>query len=81
MTNQEKIKKFYRDHNIQWMLNSEDLEGLDECIRDLCLELIQTRWALENIMDGMKQHEIQEITGLPETDCQKIWDIYSTKLR
>lgn len=35
-------------------------------------------WALLSLMDGVKEHEIEEMTGLPEDDCRRIWDIYSS---
>jgi len=38
-------------------------------------------WALCLIMDGMKEHEIHETTGLPEEDCEMIWTIYRQALR
>ena len=31
-------------------------------------------WALVHIMDGIKRHELQEITGLAESDCERLWD-------
>ena len=33
-------------------------------------------WALCSIMDGMKEHEIHEVTGLPLDVCQQVWAIY-----
>ena len=37
-------------------------------------------WALCSIMDGMKEHEIHELTGLPEDACQKVWATYRQAL-
>jgi hypothetical protein len=37
-------------------------------------------WALCSIMDGIKEHEIHEITGLPEGDCEKVWSVYTQAL-
>lgn len=37
-------------------------------------------WALCSVMDGMKEHEIHEITGLPQEACEKVWAIYSQAL-
>jgi hypothetical protein len=31
-------------------------------------------------MDGMKEHEIHQITGLPDENCKKIWSIYVAAL-
>jgi hypothetical protein len=31
-------------------------------------------------MDGMKEHEIHQTTGLPDEDCKKIWLIYVSAL-
>lgn len=33
-------------------------------------------WALCSIMDGMKEHEIHEITGFPQETCEAIWSVY-----
>ena len=38
------------------------------------------KWALCSLMDGMKEHEIHQITGLPNEDCKKIWSIYVSAL-
>jgi len=32
-------------------------------------------------MDGIKEHEIHQMTGLPDEDCKKIWLIYVATLR
>lgn len=37
--------------------------------------------SLTSMMDGMKEHEIQEITGLPEESCKKIWNTYVQALQ
>jgi hypothetical protein len=38
------------------------------------------KWALCSLMDGMKEHEIHQTTGLPDEDCKKIWLIYVSAL-
>jgi hypothetical protein len=38
-------------------------------------------WALCSIMDGMKEHEIHEITGLPPDTCEAIWSVYRQALQ
>ena len=38
-------------------------------------------WALCSIMDGMKEHEIHEITGLPQYACDTIWAVYCQALK
>lgn len=37
-------------------------------------------WALCSIVDGMKEHEISEITGLPREDCERLWSVYTQAL-
>jgi hypothetical protein len=37
-------------------------------------------WALCSIMNGMKEHEIHEITGLPPEDCERLWSVYTQAL-
>jgi hypothetical protein len=37
-------------------------------------------WALCSLMDGMRPHEIREMTGLPDEDCEKIWSVYEETL-
>jgi hypothetical protein len=38
-------------------------------------------WALCSMMDGIKEHEIREITGLPQDDCEALWSIYTKALQ
>lgn len=38
-------------------------------------------WALCSLMDGMKEHEIQEITGLPQDACEALWSVYTRALQ
>ena len=33
-------------------------------------------WALTTLMDGVKQHDIHEMTGLDVADIGRIWRIY-----
>lgn len=33
-------------------------------------------WALCSMMNGVKEHEIHEITGLPQDACKAIWSVY-----
>lgn len=38
-------------------------------------------WALIALMDGVKQHELQNMTGLPEVVCDRIWNAYVSALK
>lgn len=38
-------------------------------------------WALCSMMDGVKEHEIHEITGLPQDACKAIWSVYTQSLQ
>jgi hypothetical protein len=38
-------------------------------------------WALCSMMDGAKEHEIHEITGLPQDACKAIWSVYRQALQ
>jgi hypothetical protein len=38
-------------------------------------------WALCSLMDGMKEHEIHEITGLPQDHCEALWSVYTKALQ
>ncbi len=38
-------------------------------------------WALCCLMDGVKEYEIHEMTGLPPHDCSLIWQIYTEALK
>lgn len=31
-------------------------------------------WALIHVLDGVKRHDLEEMTGLPEPECDRIWD-------
>ena len=33
--------------------------------------------ALARIMDGLKPHDLPYMTGLPESDCERIWAVYT----
>lgn len=37
-------------------------------------------WALCSIMDGMKEHEIHALTGLPQDACEQVWAVYRQAL-
>ncbi len=49
-------------------------------IARLQIENRELAWALLHIMDGVKPHEIQEMTGLPELDCVRIAQIRDVAL-
>ena len=34
-------------------------------------------WALLNLLDGVEKHDLHNLTGLPEEENSKIWDIRS----
>ncbi len=38
-------------------------------------KLIKIVWALSNVLDGENEGDIHSMTGLPEKDCKKIYDI------
>lgn len=33
-------------------------------------------WALFQVMDGTQEHDLVAMTGLPEAECAKVFDIY-----
>jgi hypothetical protein len=38
-------------------------------------------WALIQLMDGVKEHDLQSNTGLSQEDCDRIWNAYQIALR
>lgn len=38
-------------------------------------------WALIQLMDGVKEHELQNDIGLPQEDCGRIWNAYQLALK
>lgn len=33
-------------------------------------------WALDMVLDGVNEHDLVSMTGLPEAECAKVFDIY-----
>lgn len=65
-----------------WVRKSAESQSTTTPWRNTLMELTKENlaWALCSIMDGMKQHEIHEITGLPNEACEMIWTIYRQAL-
>ena len=38
-------------------------------------------WALANLMDGVKEHDVQGMTGLSEEDASRIYEIASRAIK
>jgi len=38
-------------------------------------------WALIQLMDGVKEHDLQNNTGLSQEDCDRIWNAYQLALK
>lgn len=34
-------------------------------------------WALDMVLDGVKEHDLVTMTGLTEADCAKVFEIYN----
>lgn len=43
----------------------------------MTLPSFDAKWALARIMDGLKPHDLHYMTGLPESDCERIWAVYT----
>ena len=43
----------------------------------MTLPSFDAKWALARIMDGLKPHDLPYMTGLPESDCERIWAVYT----
>ena len=41
----------------------------------------ENTWALIQLMDGVKEHDLQSNTGLSQEDCDRIWTAYQIALR
>jgi 4-diphosphocytidyl-2C-methyl-D-erythritol kinase len=38
-------------------------------------------WALIQLMDGEMKHDLQSKTGLPQEDCDRIWNAYQLAIK
>lgn len=37
-------------------------------------------WALVNVLNGVKEHELRDMTGMGQFECKRLWSIYERAL-